>query len=134
MSAPFAVIFLTARPATPSRNPHQTRGIQHTKKLISNLSTLASEIPNAYGNFAFLVMTEEQWKKRLCAIHNIDFNDPDAVLAAKISGTLMDKPVVTPPVPFQYTPNKPTTPSCSTNTSTNATNKTSTSTSPSHKL
>ena len=49
-------------------------------------------------------MTKEQWKKCLCAIHNIDFNDPVAVLAAKNASTLKDKPVVTPPAPFQYTP------------------------------
>ena len=46
-------------------------------------------------------------KKRLCAIHNIDFNDPAAVLAAETAGTLTDKPVVTPPAPFQYTPQQP---------------------------
>ena len=71
------------------------------KKLISNLSTLSTMlIPNAYGNVAFLAMTKEQWKKRICAIHNIDFNNPVAVLAAKNAGTLTDKPVVTPPAPF----------------------------------
>ena len=49
-------------------------------------------------------MTKEQWRKHLCAIHNISFNDPVTVLAAENAGTLTDKPVVTPPAPFQYTP------------------------------
>ena len=59
-------------------------------KLISNLSTLSTKIPNAYGIFSLLVMTEEQWKKRLCAIPNINFDNPVAVLAAENAGTLTD--------------------------------------------